>query len=559
MKAATATRGDPRARRGRPGRPGATPPGPKVRLGAARTAPSQGNVNFQEKKVFRDLILPKLWGRGGSPNTQAGFVLSPARFSVCVAGTKSGKTLGCVLWLLAQAWERKHVYLWVAPSYRQTKVAFRLMVDLVPETCRYVNEGMMTLRLSSGSLIEFRTAERPDLLFGSSYAAAVVDEASRMREEAWNAVQSTLTVTRGPAKLIANARGRRNWFYRLYRKAEQGEPGFSAHIMKSSANPHLVLEEIDDARRRLPDQKFRELYEAEFFDDAARIFGQFEKCIREAPPGHPLEGHLYSAGLDLAKHEDWTVMVVGDDELGQALTMDRFQGLPWPATRARIRSRSEEFNGIDIEADSTGLGDPVVDELKREGLRVRGYTFTGTSKAQLIEALMVDIENEAIHFPEWPQLGQELDVFEGERMPSGYWRYSAPDDGPDDCVVGLALWNWARRRRVLGSHYGLVQHMRKQTGWKAPADPARTAELRKAVAAFETGQLVECSREDYQEVRALIQERAGQFIDQGDHVRAQIGLQEVQRLDQKFDHQVGKETPDGVPKAPETAPALPRA
>lgn len=471
MRTSSATRAStPAGRRPRPRPPGSRPPGPKVRTGRPRTAPSVGNVNLPEKKVFRDLYLPKLWGKKDLPNTQAGFVFSEARFSVCVAGTKSGKTLGCVLWLLAKAWERKHVYLWLAPSYRQTKIAFRLMVELVPEPCRYVNEGQMTLRLSCGSIIEFRTAERPDLLFGSSYAAAVVDEASRMREEAWNAVQSTLTVTRGPAKLIANARGRRNWFYRLYRRAEQGAPGFSHHIMKSSANPHLVPEEIADAKLRLPEQKFQELYEAEFFEDAARIFGEFENCVREAPPGHPMEGRLYSGGLDLAKHQDHTVFIVGDDELGQALTMDRFQGLPWPVTRARVRTRSEEFNGVDIEADSTGLGDVIVDEMIREGLRVRGYVFTGTSKAQLIEALMVDLENEAIHFPDWPALLQELDVFEGERMPSGYWRYSAPDDGPDDCVVGLALWNWARRRRVLGSHYGLLQFMKKATAPKEDPD-----------------------------------------------------------------------------------------
>jgi hypothetical protein len=42
-----------------------------------------------------------------------------------------------------------------------------------------------------------KSGEKPDGLYGEDVFAAVIDEASRMREEAWHALRSTLTATRG--------------------------------------------------------------------------------------------------------------------------------------------------------------------------------------------------------------------------------------------------------------------------------------------------------------------------------------------------------------------------
>lgn len=56
---------------------------------------------------------------------------------------------------------------------------------------------------------------------------------------------------------------------------------------------------------------------------------------------------------------------------------------------------------------------------------------------------------------------------------------------------------------------------------------------RKAIDAIYGGKLVECTTDEYHEggVRSVIQRQAGKWIDQGDPMRAQIALREVQRLD----------------------------
>jgi hypothetical protein len=47
-------------------------------------------------------------------------------------------------------------------------------------------------------------------------------------------------------------------------------------------------------------------------------------------------------------------------------------------------------------------------------------------------------------------------------------------------------------------------------------------------------ELIDCEKDDYPDVRRFIQECAGEFIDVNDHIRAEIALAEVRRLDARF-------------------------
>jgi hypothetical protein len=58
---------------------------------------------------------------------------------------------------------------------------------------------------------------------------------------------------------------------------------------------------------------------------------------------------------------------------------------------------------------------------------------------------------------------------------------------------------------------------------------------REAIDAVYQGKLVACTRDEYPEIRRALQDKAGQWIDQGQGVRATIALQEVARLDTLHD------------------------
>jgi hypothetical protein len=380
------------------------------------------------------LDLPPLYRK------QHDAIFDPARIVVIEASTKSGKTLACLLWLLVWAWNnRGSTCWWVAPTFEVTKtIGFERMKAMLRQadpTARIHshNDSRLLITLANGSRMAFKSADNPDSLYGEDVNAAVIDESTRCSESAWHAVRSTLTATKGPARVIGNLKGRKNWAFRLARLAESGgEPDMAYHrLTASDAIDGGVLDpaEVEAARRQLPDHIFRELYLVEPNDDGGNPFG-FEaiaECI--APVA---DGPAVSFGVDLAKHTDWSV-IAGLDQAGRICHLDRFR-LDWNATRERIVAATAKIPTL---IDSTGVGDPIVEDLQRGRSNIEGFRFTAQSRQQLLEGLAAAIQRREIRFPDgW--LRRELESFEWESTRIGV-RYTAAAGLHDDGVMALAL------------------------------------------------------------------------------------------------------------------------
>jgi hypothetical protein len=368
---------------------------------------------------------------------------SEARYSCIEASTKSGKTVAGMAWLFEKAITgpgKGANYWWIAPVFGQAKIAYTRLKRGLPDQLRKPNETEMTLSLPNGAVLSFRGSDRPDSLYGEDVHAAVIDEASRCREDAWHAVRSTLTKTQGPVRIIGNVKGRKNWFYKIARLAESGEQGYLyTKITAQDAVEAGVLpaEEIEDAKRALPENVFKELYLAEPSDDGGNPFSikaitEITGAMSDAPP--------VVFGVDLAKSVDYTV-VVGLDSEGRVCRFDRFQA-PWDVTRDRIL---RTIGTVRTLADSTGVGDPIVEDLQKNG-HVEGVKFTSQSKQQMMEGLALAIQQREIRIPAGV-IKNELESFEYEYTRTGV-RYSAPSGLHDDCVCALALAVMGRRRKT---------------------------------------------------------------------------------------------------------------
>ena len=358
----------------------------------------------------------------------------PERYAVVEATTKSGKTVGCMAWLTEQALIHGgpgRNYWWVSPIYSQAKIPFRRIKRGLPRHMYVANESELTLTLPNGAVLWFKGADHPDSLYGEDVYAAVIDEASRCKEDAWHAVRSTLTATRGPIRIIGNVKGRKNWAYQLARKAEAGEPNMRySKITAADAIEAGILsaDEVEDARRQLPEAVFRELYLAEPSDDGGNPFGikAIAECISPLSSAEPV-----AWGWDLAKSVDWTVGI-GLDAEKRVCRFERFQA-PWQDTIRRIKRLCQVRSMV----DSTGVGDPVLEALQVGGGPFEGFKFSSTSKQQLMEGLAVAIQHQEIRFPAGPIVA-ELESYEYEYTRTGV-RYSAPEGLHDDCVCALAL------------------------------------------------------------------------------------------------------------------------
>ncbi len=113
---------------------------------------------------------------------QQSAIFDPARIVTIEASTKSGKTVGCLAWILEQAWCGPHNanHWWIAPYYGQAKIAYRRMKNgLEQEQFRY-HDGELWIRLhANGAMMWFKSGENPDALYGEDVYSAVIDEADR--------------------------------------------------------------------------------------------------------------------------------------------------------------------------------------------------------------------------------------------------------------------------------------------------------------------------------------------------------------------------------------------
>jgi hypothetical protein len=350
-------------------------------------------------------------------------------------------------WLLEEAIRMgRGNWWWVATTSDTANIAFRRTQDRLRG---YLDSGGTLLRVGeaidfyknetrsiirvAGATIWFKSADEPDNLYGEDVYGAVGDEVSRWKLDAWVALYSTLTATKGRAKLIGNVKGRRNWAYLQARKAEAGEAGWGYHKLTAwDAIDGGILDRttIEEARRDMTPERFRELYEAEAAEDGGNPFGL--DAIRKCKVDAPSTDAVAVFGVDLAKSSDWT-WVIGLDREGRQVVSERWQA-PWDETTRKLTTLIGRTPAL---VDSTGVGDPIVEQLQKACPSVEGFKFTSPSKQQLMEGLASAIQQGTISFSD-PQLENELEAFEYEYTRTGV-RYSAPDGLHDDGVCALAL------------------------------------------------------------------------------------------------------------------------
>lgn len=373
-------------------------------------------------------------------------------------GTKTGKTCACAQWII-EGIARGQRCAWVGPWHKRTRTGFEHIASAYAEATRAglvrVRENDMSIHLqATGGVLESFSGDHPDSIYGEAFDRVVIDEAGRQPAGVLSAALSTITATRGKIRIAFNLdRGRRHWAVAGLLAARSGDdPTHGWMTMPTAASPYVASGAIELARRTLPDRVFRALYLAEIQEDDALVFRGIDACAIGSFAA-PVPGRAYVIGVDLARKLDWTVCAVLDVRTASVVAFERFHGLPWGEQRRRIKDLATRYNSARLIVDATGVGDPNVEELVRDQCSVEPFVFTGPSKRDLIEALIVAIEQRSITFPRIEALINELEVFEYETKPSGGLSYSAPDGMHDDAVIALALaWRGGLqgRRGALG-------------------------------------------------------------------------------------------------------------
>src|SRR5574343_1126060 len=372
----------------------------------------------------------------------------PARFKAMCCGRRWGKTITESNWLTEGAINDGGKNWWISPIFAQAKEVFREKVAAAKKggaAAAFKDVSLSELRIEdlNGGVEHYKSSDNPDTLRGSGLKRVVLDEAARMKREIWEEVmRPAVSDTHGKVMFGSTPKGK-NWFFEVWSRGHDDlQPEFASWRFPTSDNPMIQQSDLDHARASLPADVFAQEYEAEFLDNQAGVFRNVAACSTSKRQ-EPIPGMAYYAGLDLARLSDFTVLTILDQD-GNQVYMDRFNLLDWTIQERRIIDCIHRYNEARLLLDSTGIGDPIFDALRRAGLAVDGYKFTNESKGQLIEHLQLAFDRKRICILDDQVQRNELEIYEYTINRSGTVSYNAPDGYHDDTVIALALAWWKR-------------------------------------------------------------------------------------------------------------------
>lgn len=301
------------------------------------------------------------------------------------------------------------------------------------------NEVELTIYLRSGSIICLKSADAPERLLGAGPHGIILDEFAMMKSEVWERIIQPIVRAnpKGFVWFVSTPKGK-NHFYKLFRRGLKPDSEWRSWKLKASDSGILSKEQLELARQDMPEPLFRQEFEVEWLEGEGSVF-RGVKEIATAEPQKPLEGHRYIMGVDLAKAVDYTVVVVYDRATNSQAYQDRWKTIEWPFQKKKIKSLADYYNHALVYLDATGVGDPIADDLLREGIALEPYKITEPSKKELIEKLSIFIEQGRIKILPIKESIDEFENFSYELGPTGRVKYGAPGGFHDDIVIAHAL------------------------------------------------------------------------------------------------------------------------
>lgn len=313
-----------------------------------------------------------------------------------------------------------------------------MLFKIVPEQIiEKLNESELVVYFKNGSILQLKGADDPDALRGPNPVGVVLDEFAKMKYEAWGVIEPILRANDGWCWFVGTPKGKNHLFNHYQRGLEDHHEWYSM-LLKASTSGIIASDQLAESRKSMSQALYNQEWECEFLEGEGQVFRGVREVLT-ATPQKPIQDHLYVIGCDLAKVQDYTVLTVYDRKDNAQVYQDRFQTIEWPFQKKRIAELSKHYNNAVVVLDSTGLGNPIYDDLARAGLPIVAYNITEPSKKELIEKLSIWIEQKRIRMINLEQTLFEFDNFAYEIGATGRIRYGAPQGFHDDIVISHAL------------------------------------------------------------------------------------------------------------------------
>jgi len=371
--------------------------------------------------------------------------------AVIVWHRRSGKDKVCFNYMVKRATEEVGTYFYFLPTYTQaTKVIWDnidndgfKMIDHIPLEIAKRNVSDKKFELFNGSVIQLIAADRFEFTsVGTNPRGVIMSEYSITQPQVWNFIRPILKVNKGWAIFNFTPRGM-NHAFQMLQIAKDNPERWYWEILTIDDTKILTQKDIEEeSREGMPQDLIEQEYYCKFIEGAGAFFRRIKENVHLLGEQKPEAGHRYKMGVDLAKHQDYTVIIVLDLMTFKVVAIDRFNQIDWNLQRARIEAIARKYNKAEICVDSTGVGEPIYEDLALTGLTVTPFKFTEQSRKDLLNNLAIKIEQDKIKIINDVVLIDELKSMRYELSERGKLRVQVPDGLHDDCIMGLALAVW---------------------------------------------------------------------------------------------------------------------
>lgn len=371
--------------------------------------------------------------------------------AILVWHRRAGKDKACWNYTIKRAFERVGTYFYFLPEYSQAKKViwdnidndgFR-MVEHIPEhLIKATNKQELKIELINGSVIQLIGADNFSKSgVGTNPIGVVLSEYSINNPEVWGFIRPILAVNGGWAIFNFTPRGQ-NHAFQLLEMAKNNPDWFTQVLTVEDTGiltrADMEKERLEGMSQAMIDQEFY----CKFIESATSFFRNIDRsCSLEMEPHNPL--HQFQMGVDLAKYQDFTVISVMDLNTLEQVYIERFHQMDWNLQKSKIEAAYHKFGRPRGYIDATGVGDPIVEDLRNRGVMLEPYKFNENSRKDLLTNLQIRMEQETVKLLNNEELKEELSYFQYEMSDRGKLKIKVPDNLHDDTVfgTGLSCWN----------------------------------------------------------------------------------------------------------------------
>lgn len=365
-------------------------------------------------------------------------------FYVVLNGSRQvGKTFLCtvsaVKWALSA---RNQVVMLVSPTDSQVKKIYKQMVKMLGPLMFFIEDfksqsGDSEISFKNGSVILFRSAASEQSLRGYSPNYMILDECAFFKEMVWTEVLGPSLSAKGKKVLFCSTPKGNNFFAKEYDKGIVHSRRHKSFKLTYHNNPYANLEFIEEMKRSIIDELFRQEYLGEFIDSAGCFRNVSDIAVLKRLLG-PRPGDSYYVGVDIALKSDYTVAVVLDQNFNM-VDYIRFNQTDTTIVIQKLKDFFIKWKPKKIAIESNNQGLPIIQLLRGSGVQnIEEFHTDGNSKPKIINHLISSCNLKEIKLIDDVIVKSEFNAFILTVTKTGSYKFAAAF-GHDDIVMATAI------------------------------------------------------------------------------------------------------------------------